>query len=388
MAQLLGRGYLGVEHSRIRPLILHLLFEDKFGEYAVKQFSGEEMCSEFVVVSFRKEGPSALSSDIVKTIRYPSVEFKEMLDCLGNYHAIVLHGLFHRWQEKVLCAVPPEVKVAWVFWGGDIYGRSDFSAGYLSVSSKLLLCLQRGSRVLSRKKVKPSYEIPFSLLQRIHFCLTDIHEDYVFVKQYLKTDIQEVWYNYYSIEETLGDLADERVMGHNVLVGNSSSIDNNHLYGFRLIRRLRKGDSKVVVPLSYGEAWLKNKILMMGRIFFGRHFMPLVDFIPRPEYNQIIRSCSAVVMPHYRPQAFGNILTALWLGSRVFLSEKNVLFAYFRRIGAVVFSIEHDLKKSNPQVLSPLPENDVLQNRKAIKAIYGKDVMHQKNLELVKTLNG
>ena len=32
-------------------MILHLLFDDKFGEYALRQFSGEEMCSEFVIVT-------------------------------------------------------------------------------------------------------------------------------------------------------------------------------------------------------------------------------------------------------------------------------------------------------------------------------------------------
>ena len=101
----------------------------------------------------------------------------------------------------------------------------------------------------------------------------------------------------------------------------------------------------------------------------------------------MIRSCSAVIMPHYRPQAFGNILTALWLGARVFLSERNVLLTYFRRIGAVVFSIERDLKKSNPQVLSPLSDKERILNRRAIKAFYSKDVMLQKNVELVKTLN-
>ena len=119
----------------------------------------------------------------------------------------------------------------------------------------------------------------------------------------------------------------------------------------------------------------------------GDSFHPLIEFLPRDEYNRIIVSCSAVVMPHYRPQAFGNILTALWLGSRVFLSEKNVLLTYFKRIGAVIFSIEHDLKESNSYVLSPLSENEVFQNRKAIKAFYSKDIMHLKNIELVNTLN-
>ena len=368
-------------------MILHLLFEDKFEEYAVKQFSEEEMCSEFVVISFRKTSSCSVSSNKVKTIRDVSEEFKELLSNLGNYKAIIFHGLFHPWQERVLCAVPPEVKVAWVFWGGDIYGRKELKPNYLCLSSKFLVVLQKLSKVVTRKKENPPYEIPYSLFKRIDYCLTDIHEDFVFVKEYLKSDIQEIWYNYYSIEETLGDMADSTISGNDVLVGNSSSIECNHLHGFRLIRHLKLGESKVVVPLSYGELWLKNKLLVIGRALLGSHFFPLLDFIPREEYNQIIQKCSAVVMPHYRPQAFGNILTALWIGSRVYLSERSVLYAYFKRIGAVVFSLEHDLKRSDSQVLSPLSENERQQNRNAIEKYYSKEVMREKNLELVKILN-
>lgn len=368
-------------------MILHLLFEDKFGEYAIKQFSGEDMCSEFIVVSFGKGRSTSTYSGKVRIILNDSAEFNELLCCLGKYRAIVFHGLFHPWQERILRAVPSKVKVAWVFWGGDIYGRRDVVTRFLSMSSKLLVWFHRRSRVLLRIKIKPAYEIPSSLLQRIDYCLTDVHEDYEFVKRYLKSDIREIWYNYYSVEETLGDLATSEISGRNVLIGNSSSIEGNHLLGFRLVRRLCLGDSKVIVPLSYGETWLKNKLITAGRFLFGSRFFPILDFIPRKDYNQIIRSCSAVVMPHYRPQAFGNILTALWLGARVFLSERNVLYAFFRRIGAVVFSIEHDLKKSNPRVLSPLSENEIMQNRRAISTLYSEGVMHQKNVELVKTLN-
>ena len=168
----------------------------------------------------------------------------------------------------------------------------------------------------------------------------------------------------------------------------SSSLECNYIDGLKALKRLNLTSSvKVFAPLSYGDSWIRNEISRRGKRMLGNRFHPLIEFLPRDEYNRIIVSCSTVVMPHFRPQAFGNILTALWLGARVFLSENNVLFAYFKRIGAVIFSIEHDLKESNPYVLSPLSENDVFQNRKAIKAFYSKDVMHIKNIEFVNTLN-
>ena len=224
-------------------------------------------------------------------------------------------------------------------------------------------------------------------MKRIDYCLTDIPEDFTFVKGYLQSDIKELWYNYYSVEETIGDLADSACNGNNVLIGNSCSLTCNHLDGLKMVRKLNlPAKAKVYVPLSYGEAWLKKAVSKWGSLLLGDRFTPLMSFLSRDKYNMIIKSCSIVIMPHYRPQAFGNMLTALWLGSRVFLSERNKLFSFFKRIGTIVFSIEHDLS-SSCIVLGPLSEVERKQNRDAISSLYRKEVMYSKNLQIVSVLN-
>lgn len=368
-------------------MILHLLFDDKFGEYAVKQFSGDDMCSEFIIVAQSNVPDCFRKYEGVKVVLEDNEEFQFLLQRLGEYKAIVLHGLFYPWQERILQVVPASVKVAWVFWGGDIYGRKCFSSRFLSLSSKCLRGLRNLKLRLWDRSNDHSYELPFSCLQRIDYCLTDIPQDYEFVLNYFKTPIKRLWYNYYSIEDTIGDLSHERVHGNNILVGNSGSIECNHLDGFRLVSKLDTGEASIIVPLSYGEPWLRRRLITLGKMFFKNHFKPLTNFLPRDQYNRIITSCSVAVMPHYRPQAFGNILTALWLGSRVYLSEKNPLLRYFRELGTIIFSIEHDLKRNNPAVLSPLSDEDVMKNRQALSLSYGKAVMNQKNIEIVKVLN-
>lgn len=369
-------------------MILHLLFDDKFGEYAVRQFSEPEMCSEFILVTHSTIPVCPQKYKGVNVVFEDQEGFLNLLQRLGEYKAIVLHGLFYPWQERVLRAVPENVKVAWVFWGGEIYGRKDIADNYLSASSKRLRRKQILKRLIRRRKSLNRYEMPYELLKRIDYCLTDIPEDFAFVKKYLESDIKELWYNYYSVEETIGDLMHSRCDGKNLLVGNSSSLECNFIDGFKAIKRLNLTSmEKVFAPLSYGESWLRKEVTGNGKKILGIRFCPLTVFLPRNEYNQIIQSCSVVVMPHYRPQAFGNILTALWMGARVFLYERNVLFAYFKRIGALVFSIEHDLKKSNPHVLLPLSENEIMQNRRVINEFYGRDVMHQRYLEIVQVLD-
>ena len=166
-------------------MILHLLFDDKFGEYAVRQFSKPEMCSEFILVTHSKAPDCSHKYEGVKVVFEDQEGFQSLLHHLGEYKAIIFHGLFYPWQERVLLAVPENVKVAWAFWGGEIYGRKDIADNYLSASSKRLRRKQILKRLIKCKKVSNRYEVPFELLRRIDYCLTDIPEDFSFVKRYL-----------------------------------------------------------------------------------------------------------------------------------------------------------------------------------------------------------
>ena len=366
-------------------MILHLLFDDVFGDYAIRQFSGKEMCSEFVVIS--DSSNCSYIKEPVHVIIKESKEFYNLQTRLGEYRSVIFHGLFYPWQAVLLQAVPIHVKIAWVFFGGDIYGRADLRSRFLSPRSKVLLTLQSFKRIVRGVPLSTRYDIPLDLLKRIDYCLTDVPEDFAFIQRYFGTPIKELWYNYYSIEETIGELVEEVVNDNNVLIGNGCTIECNHLDGFKKLLAFPLSDSKVIVPLSHGESWLRSILVRIGRRCFGGNFQPLVEFMPRNEYNAIIKSCSVAIMPHYRPQAFGNILTALWLGTRVYMSQKSLLYRYFKRIGAVVFTIEDDLKRENPLALQALSQKETNHNRTVISAIYSKETMRKKNLELVRVLN-
>jgi hypothetical protein len=92
-------------------------------------------------------------------------------------------------------------------------------------------------------------------------------------------------------------------------------------------------------------------------------------------------------MNHYRQQALGNIITALWLGAKVYLSERSIICTYLKRLNINVFTIETDLDISNTFCLQPLHSDLIEENRNILKKEYGKEAQ-QKHLEkLVATLN-
>ena len=368
-------------------MILHFLSDEKFSDYVINQFSEPEMRSEFVLMSDSESKKYFRNCGVVKQVNPNDVEdMTTLLDSVGRYSAIVLHGLFFPWCETVLRNVPNNVKVAWVFWGGEIYGRKDLKDFFLSKRSKLLFGVHQLKKRIEGKEGGDNYELPLELFYRIDYCLTDIHEDFEFVTNYTQSRMKEVWYNYYSIDETIGELRNQCVEGNNILIGNSSSLTCNHVDGFRAAKRLYNDNSEIIVPLSYGEPWLRNFLLKKGTYMFGSRFHPLVDFMPRYEYNNLIKKCAVVIMPHYRPQAFGNIITALWLGSRVYLSERSSLYTFFKRIGITLFSIETDINRTkSPKVLS-LSVKEREENRRILASLYEKSVMNRKNQELVKML--
>ena len=367
-------------------MILHLLTEEQFTDYAIMQFSAPEMESEFVIIPSNHEDWKVKLEDRCTIIQLHSPEFKALLDRLDQYTGIVLHGLFWaKWQKAVLERVPENVKVAWMFWGGEIYSRHEVDDLFLAPITRKVSTIRRFV-----KRIKPNtyWEVPLSLYGKIDYCLTDMREEYEYAKQFTGAKFEHLWYNYYSIEETIGSLKDKQCKGNNIWIGNSASVKNNHLDVLWVLRKeglLRKlKDRKVIMPLSYGGPWVHNLVKKVGKFVLGKRLRVLDTYLPREEYNALMLSCSTLILGYLEPAAQGNIITGLWLGMRVYLSEQSFAYQYFKRIGCAIYSIEKDLKQYG---YAPMDQTDVEQNRAVLKEWYSKKNMHKRNLEIVKALS-
>lgn len=370
-------------------MILHLLTDDKFTDYAIQQFSAPEMKSNFVLIPSNNMMEHVKLIDKCTIIRQQSPEFETLLNSLAQYTGIIFHGLFWgQWQTPILQHVPNNVKVAWMYWGGEIYSRHEFNNQFLAPITKVFYFLHNGKQ---KTNGDTSWEIPLELYKHVDYCLSDEEEEYILANKLTGGDFKFLWYNYYSIEETIGLLTDKQCHGSNVMIGNSAAVKNNHLDVLwtlqkrGLVRRLRK--NKVITPLSYGDPWVRNLVLKIGRWLFDKRMETLVEYIPREEYNALMLSCSTMIMGYTQPAAQGNIITGLWLGMRVYLSERSIAYNYFKRIGCKIYSIEHDLNRKNPDVFAPMSQEDIDTNRAVLRKWYSKEEMHKRNLEIVKALS-
>lgn len=351
-------------------MILHLLPDEKFTDYAIAQFSAPEMESEFVLIPYNQMMEQVKLKDRCRIVDYQSPEFKDLVASLGNYTGIILHGMFcPNWQEYLIKNVPSSVKLAWMFWGGEIYGRPENKDIKYAPITRLALKV-RSLLNPSKSKVKLQF-VPYGLYQRIDFCLTGELEEYEYAKAFLNhPTMQHIWYTYYDMNATLGSLKSERCNGNNVIVGNSATVECNYFDVIPKLRRHLDKDQKVVLPLSYGSPWIMNAVRKYAKFWLGKHAWVLSDFMEREQYNRILQSCSTMIMAQYNPQAQGNILTGLWLGMRVYLSEKSIAYKFFKRLGFVVFSFESEFKKYH---YTPLTDDEFEQNRKVLTEWYSAE---------------
>lgn len=367
-------------------MILHLLTNEQFADYAIAQFSAPEMDSELVLIPCNHEEWHIKMIDKCTIIRPNSQDFVDLLNRLDQYSAIFFHGLFWGWwQIPILERAPKSVKVAWYFWGGEIYSRQDLELAFLSPITKL------SYRLYSIKKTNNSNnfsgEIPLERYSRVNYCLTSMREEAEYAKNYTKASFQHKWYTYYSLEDTIGALMTEQCRGNNVWIGNSAAVENNHLDVlwtiFKKRRKLSLEGREIIMPLSYGSPWIRNLVKKVGHYIFNDSLNALETYIPRNEYNSMMLSCSTMILGYTQPAAQGNIITGLWLGMRVYLRESSMSYAYYKRIGANVFSLEKDLKTYG---FSPLSKEEREENRKVLKKWYSKEHVEQAVKDVVNEL--
>lgn len=369
-------------------MILQITFDDKFIDYVVDQFSEYSSQSRIVLLSYNPDS-IRYTTKILKEniITYKSKEYYNLLDSLAQYSAVIMHGLFDPMQYEIIRKLPNKVKLAWVMWGSEIYSRKENKKKYLAKYTKLIYTIRESLKRKTKNDKFNHEDVPLEILKRVDYLLGSSLELFYDVKNYLKETVEHLKYSYYTIEDVVGeDLINKYAYGNNILIGNSSAIENNHI---EIIYRLNKikisNNIKCYFPLSYGEAWVRNFINSIGKFFFTSQFKPLLTFMQRYKYNEIMLSCGVYISNHYRPNAFGNILTALWLGLRVFVSDKNIQTRFLKNLGLKVNIIEKDL---NTAVfpLSTLPKEEVLYNRKIIERFYGKEQMKNNINNIVRTL--
>lgn len=318
---------------------------------------------------------------IVQWEKYDTESFWKQIGSVESYDKIVIHFLSYE-AARFINTINHEY-IYWIEWGADLYNVFLCRRGFKLYNDERLVCKMKHPnlnyslyKILHKLFTRKRYIECYKAIKKIKYFVPDsMYDEYpLFLEYYPEfSHLQYKNFFYYPIDVILGRLYENSwVVGYNLLLGNSCSYTNNHIYVMNYLKE--KGiHVNIIAPLSYGgDERYKNKVKKVGKKLFGENFHPVEEFMAIEEYNKILLSCNSFIFGSLRQEAVGNILIALYVGGRVFLQSANPLLKFYKSMGLVIFSldeIETDL------LTKRMAEEEVFKNRKILNATYSSERM-------------
>lgn len=354
-------------------MILHLVNNEKIIDRTIDIFE-TVFPEENLFVICRKNDHSYIKKkgdNIIYIKEYEKLQSKFTIS------SVIIHSMTSKKNKFVTKYIKPSIPVYWIIWGSDLYDRLLEPKGYKLLDKESSYYKPQ----LISKALKSIYSIPKNRIRnlsrikfikdRVKYIITGpMGDDYEYLCKYYPQirKVANKVFSYYPMDwiinsNTIDLLPDSK----NIIIGNSADPTNNHEYVFRFLSKLDLGDRKLIVPLSYPsrKEALKYKdcVMKSGKELFDTQFEPLVDYLPLYDYNQLMSSCGIAIQGHWRQEAFGNILVSLYLGTKVFLSNKNPMYGWLLNANFKVFELE---KITQQELDTPLSEIEKKHNRKII----------------------
>lgn len=301
------------------------------------------------------------------------------------FSEIYIHLLNKRKMDIIKKMDVRDVTVYWIIWGLDLYNKLLSPKGFRMIDPTSSYYRKKYWQTLlwkpfnQWKQRRNAEKTVRFIAQKVDYIVTDTTEnDYQYLVRYYPWMKMKPWkdFFYYPLDVILGqELMASEVRGNSIMIGNSASGTNNHEYVMRILSQFEIGSRSVVVPLSYsGRKGYVDSVVKSGEKLLGKNFVPLLDFMPLAEYNNLQMDISVALFGNWRQEAIGNIIVALYLGAKVFLSSLNPVYQWAQSHGLVVFELE---KLSQQDLDTPLPIEERQKNRQILLSLYTKDRMYK-----------
>lgn len=372
-------------------MIVHIIDDEKFLNKALRLFEdifpGQNVFLVGVGPS-SKEGvySGVIRADNVFCLKTNSKEYNNTFKTLVvEADLLFFHNLYKDYKLKLRPYIPNNTKVAWYFWGAELYGLNNKVNNLMPLTSSaykrsLPLHLYLRKQILAKlKKVYTWYLFKKILKSKVDYILTNITEDIELLNEYSTNSSKRGWFTYFSFDHNLQKASNSNKQ--HILVGNSSSETNNHFDAFELLSTKNITDKVIYIPLNYGEALYRDIVIEKAYSLFNEQASPIIEFLTLEEYNSIINSCAVLIMNHKRQQAFNTIMLAIAAGCKVFLREENTIYSCLKREGFRIFSIQSDFHKA--EALKSLTKLDQQHNKDLAKKLYAYPVVKEKIKEQI-----
>jgi hypothetical protein len=353
-------------------MIVHFVTDEKIIDQIIENFL--EISKENLFLVFVEEESSVfknitIEGQFLKRFFYKEENINQVLSS-QNVNAIIVHSLRDSFAQTIN-SLEFEVNIAWIEWGFDIYALPKIYPSLFAPKTRKFLLKIKPRRKLYWiimkydalrklyylvKRTNDPIQVNLEAMRKIKFFCTYIKEDFEYFSQfYHLNNLQYFELSFSTIDQYLAGNKNSRIKSNanNILVGNSSSITSNYLDVIEILSKNRKDYKKAYFILSYGDSEeYKGEVIGYGKKIIKDQFEPVTKFMQRHDYIELLQKCSIGIFFHYRQQAMGNIIAMLYMGARVYLSEKNPAYFFFLRKNIIVNSFENDFEKFMTNKLS------------------------------------
>lgn len=360
-------------HEKLKNVnmrLIHFFTDEKFTGFMIYLFGQfKNIDQKYILVKKDK--------DQRVNFRYDNLEYivlDELNYFVNNYSpdCVIFHSLFN-FNLKVLNELKIDTKVCWYSWGGDLALApvKEFIRVHepetLSIYYKSNNWTKFKSKILDRIKVNTPYlfnkyykfrtgeEWDYYLLKRNLNKISIVNtvtfsEKEIFKKSQFKGKFIHIPIG--TIELFLGGIdIEKKTNTHDseyptVFLGHSAYSENNQ---FDVFKALKDNNFKgqIICPVSYGSKEYAEKLIEYGTGLFGRKVTFIKDYLSQKEYNTQMQKADFYINNSIIQQGVGNLITALYIGKKVFLNEKGKVYEYLLHLGIKPFSIQKDLKMCN-----------------------------------------
>lgn len=365
-------------------MIIHLMYDEKFCDTTITNFEKVNKGKNRYII-FRTSTAIPYTyitlTEYVTDFSIHEDDLNEIINGYTHVSGIIMHSLSTDFA-RCLRKITKDIDLCWMVWGYDLYSLPEIrptlyaphTLRYLFLTMPLTLVniwvrkneFIRSIYYLLLRKDDP-YKLQNIIHRKIKYFTSYIREDFdIFKKYYPNTACEFIDSTFFDINQYVTDeFINSKVNGNNILIGNSNSYESNHLDVLDFLSKITEvGNRNIYVPLSYGEdIKYRDTIIKSGKKKWPKSFKPQLKFIPRNEYVEILLSCGTGIFYHYRQQAMGNIIAMLWLGARIYMSDKNPAYNFLKRIGLHVFILESNF---HIYKFTPLNDSEIETNRKIL----------------------
>ena len=389
-------------------MLLHLLYNDhKFIDYIVEYFEAANPGQNVFTAWGKQLNAGSENADKVTLVN--KNDFSQEPVLRKEYTGIVAHGLDAE-RALFLQQVDPKIPVAWLIFGQEYYSIiRGVRNSLLEKDTKLLNNHLEWKKWPLRHLLKKSFSkfrgsqchdllcrmtrgypsndrVVRAAIERADFVGCPYVEEFEYIQSKFNLTGKSIDFCYYNLEDTATGCLDETITGDNVLVGNSSSVTNNHLEVIDVLARHRSEFEKVSIPLGYGEANYREAIVSAGRERLGNQFDPWTEFIDRSEYVRRALKCKVAIMNHRRQQGVGTILTLLWIGSKLFLNPQSTVYTFLKRFGVTVYSVQDLIDNRLDSPFERLTAEEMENNRALLRQQFNKEKIIENTYRLVESV--